>query len=223
MNSLRRRGAAVTLLSAFAGQPESTGRLSYWDAKRGTSSKAEALAMRRAEDDSAAALLGLTSVQLPFDDFAYVPARDPDALWDSIVPHLPGVDVVLLPGWPLLHPDHRYLTMLAMQRLDAEQLFFYEELPYGAQPVQVVKRLLRGRRTPSIVYELGTDVTWQRTVTSRDDFAAKRRAVECYGGELAALGRHAKFGDLHDRIWRREMVATTNTLAAAEFLFGADR
>ena len=222
INSLRRRGAEVVLVTAFAGDPRDV-KASYWDAKRGVGDKAHAVALRQAEDDAAVGLLQIKSVNLPFDDFAYAPPRDPDAIFEAMLPQLEDADLVFIPGWPLLHSDHRYLSVLVLQRGVTGALFFYEELPYGAQPMQIVRRTLRGRTAPSITHETGRSLSWRPALTRAEDFAAKRAAVACYKGELAALGRHAMFGKLHDRLWRREMIGSVNGSGVDDFVFGERR
>jgi LmbE family N-acetylglucosaminyl deacetylase len=221
INSLRRRGVKVVMLTAFGGDPNRNDLTSYWDAKRGAATKAHAQAMRRDEDNAATAVLTIESVPLQFDDFSYVARRDPDEIWEAMRPHLADADVVLTPGWPLVHPDHRYLSTLVVQRTCPGQVLFYQELPYGAQPLQVIKRSLRGRRAPTLAHAIGSDLTWRRTLTNADDFAAKRAAVACYEGELQMLGRSAMFARLHDRITRREVVGYTGTADAAQVVFGA--
>lgn len=220
INSLGRRGVEVVLLTAFAGDPDRNDRLSYWDAKRGGTSKTEAQEFRRQEDDAAASVLKVEAISLPFDDFSYAAPRDPETIWDAMEPFLADADVILTPGWPLVHPDHRYLSTLIVQHSLAGQVLFYQELPYGAQPMQVIKRRLRGRGAPTLIYAMGTELTWQPTFTTPVDFAAKRAAVACYEGELRALGRAAMFGRLHDRIFRREVVGFAGTADAARAVFG---
>jgi LmbE family N-acetylglucosaminyl deacetylase len=223
INSLRRGGADVVLVTAFAGDPRREARASYWDAKRGVGDKARAVALRQAEDDAAVGLLDIKAVNLPFDDFAYAPPRDPDAMFAAMQPQLEDADMVFIPGWPLLHADHRYLSVLVLQRLVNGVLFFYEERPYSALPLRIVRRMVRGRTVPSITHETGCDLIWRPSLTRAEDFAAKRAAVACYQGELAALGRHALFGKLHDRLRRREMIGSSGPSAVDEFVFGARR
>jgi LmbE family N-acetylglucosaminyl deacetylase len=222
INSLRRRGAEVTMLTAFAGDPNRNDLVSYWDAKRGADDKAGAQKERRAEDDAATAILQIESVHLPFDDLSYVARRDPDEIWNAIEPHVADADVVLTPGWPLVHPDHRYLSTLVV-RAYRGQVLYYQELPYGAEPVQVIKRNLRGRRAAVLAHMIGNDLTWRPTLTTAQDFAAKRAAVACYEGEVLALGRSARFSQLHDRFARREVVGFTGTAEPAPFVFGEVR
>lgn len=221
INSLRRRGAEVVLLTAFAGDPKRNDLVSYWDAKRDASSKAHAQAMRRDENFAATEVLKIESVSLPFDDFSYIARRDPDEIWGALEPHLADADLVLTPGWPLVHPDHRYLSTLLVQRPFSGEVLYYQELPYGAEPVQVVKRVLRGRRAPSLAHVIGSDLTWRRTLTTAADFVAKRAAVACYKGELLLLGRSARFSKLHDQIARCEVVGYTGSADAAQVVFGA--
>ena len=220
INSLRRRGAEVVMLTAFAGDPARNDLVSYWDVKRGAASKADVQARRRDEDDAATAILKVESVHLPFDDISYAARRDPDEIWNAMEPHLADADVVLTPGWPLVHPDHRYLSTLVVRSYTG-QVLYYQELPYGAAPMQVIKRNIRGRRVPTLAHVIGNDLTWRATLASADDFVAKRAAVACYEGEVLALGRSAKFAELHDRIARREVVGFTGTADAAQFVFGS--
>ena len=220
VNSMRRRGVEVVLLTTFAGDPDRKDRLSYWDAKRGATSKAEAQELRRSEDGAAAAVLKVEAISLPFDDGSYAAPRDPEVIWDAMKSILADANVILTPGWPLVHPDHRYLSTLIMQHSLAGQVLFYQELPYGAQPVQVIKRRLRGRGAPTLTYAMGCELTWRPTFTTALDFAAKRAAVACYEGELQALGRAAMFGRLHDRIVRREVIGVAGDADAARAVFG---
>jgi LmbE family N-acetylglucosaminyl deacetylase len=222
INSLRRRGADVVVLTVFAGDPQHNSPASYWDAKRHPADKADAEKMRREEDAAAAAVLRVDTVHLPFDDFAYLTRRDPSEILEAMQPELEDADMVLTPGWPLVHTDHRYLSMLVLRSAYKGTIHFYEELPYGAQPVQVVKRALRGRRAPSVTHELGGELTWRAALTTAEDFAAKRAAVDCYTGELAALGRHAQISLLRDRLWRREMIGHSNGFVDP-FLFRTKR
>ena len=73
---------------------------------------------------------------------------------------------------------------------------------------------------PTLAHAIGSDLTWRRTLTNADDFAAKRAAVACYKGELLMLGRSAMIAKLHDRITRREIVGHTGAADAAEVVFG---
>lgn len=221
MHRAARRGAEVVLVTVFAGDVHDAGRASYWDARRGVENKAAVLEARRREDTAAAATLGARSVWLPFDDGAYVSKRDPDAIWAAVAPHLEGADAVLLPGWPLTHPDHRFASMLIVQRASAGlPLLFFAEMPYGAHPVAMAKGLIRGRRSALLTHAYGGVLEWRRSPVTKDDFAAKQAAVRCYAGELENLGLDAKFAEVHDRLLRRELLACDIHRVLPQVVFG---
>ena len=207
MHSLTRRGINVRVITVFAGDPETTSRPSYWDAKRGMATAAEATAARRTEDRAAAEVLRVSTDWLPFDDASYVSRRDPDAIWSEIQPAFEGSRVLLLPGWPLSHPDHRWTTMLVVDRVEpSTAVAFYSELPYAAHPTTLAKAALRGRTAPLLHYFLGEELVWVRTHVTREDHRAKKHAVACYEGEVASLGYRARLGFVHDLLLRKEML-----------------
>ena len=221
MHHVARAGVDVRLVTVFAGDVERPGRASYCDAKRGVDDKVAVAQARREEDAAAAAVLGVEPVWLPFDDGAYVSPRDPDGIWSALAPHLDGASAVLLPGWPLTHPDHRFATMLVVQRVRADApLLFWAEMPYGAHPMAVAKGMIRGRRSAPLAHAYGGALEWRLSPATKDDFAAKRAAVPCYAGELQNLGRDARFAALHDRLIRREMLAWAADRELPAAIFG---
>jgi hypothetical protein len=202
-----RHGADVRIITVFAGDPERVGPPSYWDARRSVSTAAEATAERRAEDLAAAGLLGASVEWLPFDDAAYVGLRDPVAIWSLLEPALKPADLVLLPGWPLSHPDHRWVTMLVAERIDPEKpVAYYTELPYAAGMPALVKSALTGRMSDTLEHALHERLSWVRTATTPADRRAKARAVAAYAGEVSRLGYRARVAALHDLLLRRETV-----------------
>jgi LmbE family N-acetylglucosaminyl deacetylase len=207
MHSLTRRGINVCVLTVFAGDPESKTRPSFWDAKRGVATAAEATAARRSEDHAAAEILRVSTEWFPFDDGSYVSQRDPDAIWSQLQPAIDGSRALLVPGWPLAHPDHRWTTMLVVDRVEpTTAVAFYSELPYAAHPLSLAKAMVRGRTSPLLRYFLGEELQWVRTHVTRQDRRAKMRAVACYEGEVASLGYRARFGFVHDLLLRKEML-----------------
>lgn len=222
MRSLSRREVDVQLVTVFAGDPEKEDRASYWDAKRGLTKKTEVFEARRGEDQAAAAVLGVEPVWLPFDDGAYVSRRDPDEIWARLRPLLYGAAAVLLPGWPLVHADHRFVTAMVMQRLAATvPILLYAELPYGARPMSLARSLLKGRQAAPIAAALGSSLVWRSSWTSAEDRAAKRAAVAEYRGEVAALGLDARLSSLYDSALRRELLASHPGAEPPALLFGA--
>jgi tyrosine-protein kinase Etk/Wzc len=112
-----RAGSRVTVLTVFGGDPNSTEPAGVWDSTYGFSSAADAARGRQTEDTRACELLVATPVWLTFGDMQYGSGADDDGIWRAIDPHLTGRDLVLIPGFPLEHPDHPgFLTRLILQR-----------------------------------------------------------------------------------------------------------
>ncbi len=222
MHSLVRRGVDVELVTVFAGDPAPTpGPASYWDAKRGLADKSAVVAARREEDSDAARVLGVRSTWLPFDDGAYVAPRDPEHIWSMIAPFLVMASAVLVPGWPLVHADHRFTTMLVLQRMQTGvPLFFYAEMPYASHPSSVLRSVLRGRRAAPLFHAHAVDLTWRPTAVTSEDRRAKRAAVECYRGEIESLGREARRSALYERIVRKELLGDDRSATPPPGLFG---
>jgi LmbE family N-acetylglucosaminyl deacetylase len=127
-----RAGAHITVVTVFAGHPDSTRPASPWDRRFGFRSAGEAARARREEDRRACALLGASPVWLPFDDEHGEPAGG-DELWESIQAAVGEVDAVLLPGFPLSHEDHLRLARVVLaRRFGAPRLGLYVEQPYAA-------------------------------------------------------------------------------------------
>ncbi len=189
INKLARQGENVRLVTVFAGNPDNDGPPSPWDAHRGTQTAAEVVATRRAEDACAADVLGIEAAWLPFDDDQHLTARDPDAIWEALEPQLVGADRIYVPGWPLEHYDHRYTTMLTIARLrSSAALWGYCESPYALAPVSRVKAVLRGRSVPAVESAIEGELSWSTQDVSRADILNKVKALECYVGEMVALG-----------------------------------
>jgi len=187
MATWSRRGLDLQLVTLFAGDPDRVTRPSYWDSKRGTTTAAEATMARRGEDAAAACIVGATPFWGPFDDAAYVAKRDPDAMWNFLQAHMESAAIVLLPGWPLIHTDHRFTTMLVLERLRDVAIGFYAEVPYASYPLALLKGVLRGRTTSVMRHLLGEGITWGKVPEARRLYAVKREAERCYSGELKAL------------------------------------
>ena len=220
LHALSRRGASVSVVTVFAGDADTNGPASYWDAKRGLADKAAVISARRDEDAAAAAAVGAKAMWLSHDDGAYPSRRDPKEILSVLAPILLAATVVLLPGWPLTHADHRFTTMLMIEKLrTVVPLAFYVEMPYGASPSNLLKSMLRGRHSAPLVHA-GFDLTWRASSIDDLDWAAKRAAISCYAGELEALGSDTRWSNLHDRVVRREMIAYDRSLPPPDLLFG---
>lgn len=191
INLLARDGVDVSVVTVFAGDPEAGTPASYWDASRGET-QGEAARQRRDEDEAALTELGARGSALPFADSGYVSARHPDAIWDRLAPALDSADLILLPGWPLGHADHRYATMLVLERVDAAMpIAFYAEQPYASNPVTHLKGIVRNRTVAPLRHAYGSGIRWSRQRLDRQCRDAQRRALRHYTGELKNLGPRA--------------------------------
>ncbi len=127
-----RSGAAVSIITVFAGDPSSRRPASPWDRRFGFQLAGEAARARREEDSRACAFLGAIPVWLPFDDQHGRPARD-DELWGAIQDAVGQADTILVPGFPLDHDDHLRLTRVTLARgFEDRPLGLYVEQPYAA-------------------------------------------------------------------------------------------
>jgi LmbE family N-acetylglucosaminyl deacetylase len=127
-----RNGSRVTVLTVLAGNPESTAPAEEWDRSSGFSTAGEAAAARRVEDANACARLGARPVWLPFCDEQYERGGTDDEI-RAAVKGTVGSCLVLLPGFPLEHPDHRWLHGLLQPAFPGEQQGLYAEQPYAAR------------------------------------------------------------------------------------------
>jgi LmbE family N-acetylglucosaminyl deacetylase len=127
-----RAGARISIITVFAGDPDSRRQAGPWDRRFGFRLAGEAAQARREEDRRACALLGASPVWLPFDDEHGEPTP-PDELWSSIQDAVGQVDAVLLPGFPLTHQDHlRLAEVVLARRFGAMRVGLYVEQPYAA-------------------------------------------------------------------------------------------
>ena len=130
--SVRAGAARVRVITVFAGDPTSTRPASPWDRRLGFRLAGEAARVRREEDRRAWGLLGASPVWLPFDDELGEPVAD-DLLWDAVLESVGRAETVLLPGFPLSHPDHARLSGLVLaRRLESSRTGLYVEQPYTA-------------------------------------------------------------------------------------------
>jgi LmbE family N-acetylglucosaminyl deacetylase len=178
-----RESNEVTVVTVFAGNPASTAPAGPWDGRAGFATAGEATRVRREEDGAACRLVGARPVWLPFVDGDYGQDRDEEEVWHAIAETLADVDAVLLPGRPLIHPDHAWLARLVSARVDdASKLVLYAELPYDIWPDE--KRDGRARTS-----ELADGRQWstpQMPVRAR---LRKWRSTRAYASQLPWLAR----------------------------------
>ena len=203
------RGAAVRMLTVLAGNPDSDEPAGKWDAACGFRTEGEAARERREEDRRACTLLGATPEWLPFEDEQYTRTED-DVIWRAVVSQLDASELVLVPGIPLTHPDHAWLSALLLSRLPPQIPFaLYGEQPYAADATvgrgfkvgplsrvsAVALRTRGGRRiqTPLVPGPIAklvtTPPTWVAVASNARERRAKRDAVAAYFSQLPGLGR----------------------------------
>ena len=122
----------VSVVTVFAGHPDSTLEAGEWDSRAGFRTAGEAAHARREEDALACVDVGARPVWLPFVDHQYPPEHD-EAIWAALVAALEGAETVLVPAFPLIHPDHERLHGIVEQNgLPCRRLGRYIEQPYAA-------------------------------------------------------------------------------------------
>jgi LmbE family N-acetylglucosaminyl deacetylase len=222
-----RSGADVTVLTVFGGEPDSERPAAPWDVGCGFATAGEAVRARFAEEDRACAILGATSVRLPFWDVQNVPdedleTRDRDAIWAAVAECIASAELVLAPGHPLTHRDHAWLAQLVAERMaDDPRLAWYVEQPYANQQLlgrgyrsdvlvpalRMVLRLPAERRaqTPPPDVHDGRSLTWAALPSSRAARRAKRDSIRAYRSQLDSLhGRLLERIGLYEWCWGGE-------------------
>jgi LmbE family N-acetylglucosaminyl deacetylase len=162
-----RAGARVELLTVLALDPGSPVPTTGWDRRAGFATEGAAARARREEDRRACALLGVTPVWLPFGSVDFDRHGDDEEIWDAVNGSVEKAGVVLVPGSPLTHPDHAWLSSLLTQRLPPERVALYAEQPYTAR--------------------VG-GAPFARAPASVRDRLVKWRAIRAYGSQLPLLG-----------------------------------
>jgi len=166
-----RKGAHVELLTVLACDPDSEAVAGGWDARGGFATEGESARRRREEDRRACERLGVTPRWLPFGSVDYDRHGTDDEVTDAVAEVVRAADEVLLPGFPLSHPDHAWLARVLVGReLGALRLGYYVEQPYARRDDGVPGREFRSVRT------------------SPRDRLAKWRAIREYRSQLPLLG-----------------------------------
>jgi LmbE family N-acetylglucosaminyl deacetylase len=208
------RGGSVVALTVFAGDPESTVAAGTYDRSCGYRTAGEAAVARRDEDRRACGVLGAVPEWLPFGDAQYERGGGEDEIWAAVEPFLDGADAVLVPGFPLVPPDHRWITELVLARAGEKKVGLYVEQPYAAfslmgrggrgytghlsyaatlgnlAALAVPTRHGRRLATPPAQTELPVGpVAWSPTGSDTKARRRKHKALHEYGSQLPALGR----------------------------------
>lgn len=180
-----RLGCDVVVVTVLANDPAAKGAAGTWDVACGFDSAAAAAQGRRDEDSRACATLGARTLWLPYGDETYERGGSDDQIWRGIREAVEGAEVILVPGYPLRHADHRWLAELVVARRAALEgaLWFYADQPYAAGS------LLRARAgLPPDSSPPDLQVSWRRIRTALPDRLAKLRAITHYHSQLRQLG-----------------------------------
>jgi len=183
------RGADVRIITVFANDPGSGEEPAWWDRAAGYGSEGEAAQARRQEDAAACELLGVSPSWFPFRDASYERAeQDDDVIRKALEVAVDQADVVLVPGYPLTHPDHLRLARIALgsRRSWPARLSLYVEQPYAKWRAR-----RRPWRVPQVPTQLGVEVRggWTRLESSGRARRLKRSAALAYTSQLPLLSR----------------------------------
>lgn len=184
-------GTEVVILTVFAGDPESGLSACNWDRLGGYETEGDATRARREEDAAACAIVGARPLWLPFSDWPYVDNRDERAIFAALEDAVREEDMLLVPGFPLLHPDHRFVCECILRgRVPCRSLGLYVEQPYRYR----VRRREDPALDQSLVDFVGVRPAWQALPAQGSARLRKRRAVQAYRSQLPPLGLGAWHG-----------------------------
>jgi hypothetical protein len=124
----------------------------------------------------------------------------------AIAPHLEHADATVWPGFPLRHPDHRWLVTLALNHglVSDRESGFYVEQPYVVlrRRYQVWRRPLEPGVPAGFAPEPFDAAPWRVQPAEALDWEAKWRACECYASQLPLL--RARLPSVFRRVRRYE-------------------
>lgn len=202
----------VEVLTVFGGDPEQHRAPGASNRRAGFPTTGEAARVRRAEDDVACGRLGVQARRLPFDDDEAAP-RDAALLRPALADALRGADVVLLPGSPLVHPDHVLVSRVAATQVSAgTAVGLYVEQPYATW--QALSRRGIARPTPVVPVDAQrrplapTAMMWSRSGACWSCRRRKLAAAGAYRSQLAVLRRWPRLRiSAHELLERGERIA----------------
>jgi LmbE family N-acetylglucosaminyl deacetylase len=178
-----RGGARVEQLTVFACDPESDAETGGWDGRAGFRTEAEAARGRRAEDARACTVLGVVPRWLPFGSVDFDRHGDESDVCEAVRSVVQDADAVLLPGYPLTHPDHEWLVRtLTSTELGVGRLGLYAEQPYA-------HRTKGDPQVPEWLEEtFGGRPEFDLVPATVGDRVSKWRAIRRYRTQLPLLG-----------------------------------
>jgi LmbE family N-acetylglucosaminyl deacetylase len=184
-------GYVVEVLTAFAGDPKSDAAAGDWDRQAGFATAGEAARGRGEENEQACNVMGVRSRSLPFKDAQYAGTHDEQQVSAAVRDSVSGASAVLLPGFPLRHPDHLWLSrMLLAGGLPCPKVGLLAEQPYR----YIVRRdRPRPAALPDLSPLIAGEPRWRTsTVRTARYLPSRWRAIHCYRSQLPLLGMVAK-------------------------------
>jgi LmbE family N-acetylglucosaminyl deacetylase len=179
-----RAGSYVRIVTVFSGDPDSVLEASGWDSLPGFSTEGQAVRMRRSEDADACSAVGADRAYLPFSEPIYAGPPNVEAVLAAVRDAVRDIDTVLVPGFPLIHRDHRWVTEHVLGAgLDDVKVGLYVEQPYR----HTKARLRRVTLAAELRQLLADEPQWKGARSSVDEIRAKRRAVSAYRSQLPWL------------------------------------
>lgn len=226
---LTRRGVNVDIITVLAGDPSADLPAGRYDESCGFATAGEAVRTRRAEDATACRLVGANPTWMPFWDGYYSSEGvTEDEVIAAIEAAVVEMDLVLIPGYPLLHPDHAWLSTLVLAHLSATvPVGLYREQPYAMSeyfgirmrvnsPLQGIRAGFRARAqktlrhtAPGQLQGLTSRIApWSMLSLSFNDWLAKQRAIGAYRTQLPKLGQLLRPRlSVYEGAWGGEAVA----------------
>jgi len=182
----------VTVITVFAGAPESGGFLSDYDKACGFETSRQAIERRRHEDKLACASLDAEAIHWDFWEYQYGSSPNLVADITAAIAKIAASAETLFVPLGLGHPDHRMVARCT-RWLD-RMLYVYEELPYRVDyPEEAHRRLeeIRDRwNVDAIVAPL-----------ERGDIERKKQAICRYVSQFPA-GADNPAMLVSERAWR---------------------
>ncbi|HZP87222.1 MAG TPA: PIG-L family deacetylase [Burkholderiales bacterium] len=194
--------ASCTVVTLFAGIPESSVNPTDWDHSAGFADGRSAVETRRGEDEQALDALGALPIWLDFLDAQYEREASVDALAravEAIIERTAPRSVLMPLG--LFHSDHVVASDALLPRAKQQgdiAWFAYEDALYRALSGQVQQRLV-------VLAQRGLVATPAPLPESALAASSKRRAVARYESQLRALdARGISEADIFnpERVWR---------------------
>ena len=196
------RGTRVEVLTVLALDPTSPAASGGWDARGGFRTEADAAQGRREEDAAACGVLRARPVWLPFGSVDFERHGDEDEVREAVTSATAGADAVVLPGFPLSHPDHEWLTNTLLHLRSARR-GFYAEQPYAARWGRE-----RAEAVSALEERLGERLVFEPVASGPRDRFAKWRAIRRYRSQLPLLGmRRSLTRGAHAVAWGGEAIA----------------